>query len=54
MPKSGRVSDKYWREPTVLRYRDESSIGSPVNADKTEDEDMGDVIGFISCNVGFV
>jgi len=32
----------------VLRYRYRSSIGSPVNADKTEDDDMRDVIGFAS------
>jgi hypothetical protein len=37
---------KYWREPTVLRYKDGSSIGSPVNANKTEEEAIGDVIGF--------
>jgi hypothetical protein len=29
----------------VLRYKDGSSIESPMNADKTEDEDMGVVIG---------
>jgi hypothetical protein len=46
--KSRRVSDKCWSEPTVLRYRDGSLIGSPVNADKTEDDDIRDVIGFAS------
>jgi hypothetical protein len=25
----------------MLQYKDGSSIGSPVNADKTEDEDIG-------------
>jgi hypothetical protein len=30
------------------RYRDGSSIGSPMNADKTEDDDMGDVTTFAS------
>jgi hypothetical protein len=42
------VRDKYLREPTVLRYKDGSSIGSTMNADKAEEEDIGELTGFAS------
>jgi hypothetical protein len=47
-PKSGSVNDGYCREPTVLRYREGSSIGSPAKADKTKEAAIGDVIGLAS------
>lgn len=50
--KSGHVRDRYWREPTVLRYSVGSIIVEPSNLLKVEDADMGEEIGF--ANVIFV
>jgi len=52
--KSGCVIDRYCREPTVLWYREGLSIGSPVKANRTEEDALRDVIGFGLQHIGFL
>jgi hypothetical protein len=45
---SGRVSDKYWSDPTVLRYRVGSEIEVPSNLLNEVEVDIGDDMGLVS------
>jgi len=43
------VKERYCNDPTVLRYRVGSSIGSPEKAERLEEDAIGEEIGLASC-----